>query len=113
MDILYSNIKNRRCELGMSQADLAKKLGYSDKSTIARIEKGETDLGIDKVSAFARALETTPTKLMGLENYSPDFVIDDGEKSFIVELRRLPEERREDIRRMLRAYLALWSKNGR
>lgn len=64
---LYVNIRNRRKELGMSQEELAKKVGYTSRSTIARIEKGEIDISRDKIFAFADALKTTPGDLMGLD----------------------------------------------
>lgn len=62
---LYQNIRNRRKELGMSQEELAKKVGYTSRSTIARIEKGEIDLSRSKIIAIAEALKTTPSDLMG------------------------------------------------
>lgn len=36
----YDNIRNRRIELNLSQEELAKKLGYSDRSAISKIEAG-------------------------------------------------------------------------
>ena len=62
---LYARIKTRRIELGISQEALAKKLGYSDRSTIAKIESGINDITQTKIIAFAEALETTPVYLMG------------------------------------------------
>ena len=62
---LYKRIKQRREELGMSQDELAKKLGYKSRSTIAKIEKGENDITQSKIAAFADALQTTPSYLMG------------------------------------------------
>lgn len=62
---LYKRIKQRREELGMSQDELAKKLGYKSRSTIAKIEKGENDITQSKIAAFAKALNTTPSYLMG------------------------------------------------
>lgn len=62
---LYKNIKKRRLELGMTQSDLAEKLGYSDKSMIAKIESGKVDLAQSKIIAFADALRATPSDLMG------------------------------------------------
>lgn len=62
---LYKRIKQRREELGMSQDELAKKLGYKSRSTIAKIEKGENDITQSKIAAFAEALQTTPSYLMG------------------------------------------------
>lgn len=49
----------------MTQTDLALKMGYADKSMIAKIEKGNVDLPQSKILAFANALETTPGELMG------------------------------------------------
>lgn len=62
---IYSNIKTRRKQLGYTQTELAKKLGYADKSMIAKIEKGQVDLSQSKIMAFAKALETTASALMG------------------------------------------------
>lgn len=65
---LYKRIKKRREELGMSQDELAQKLGYKSRSTIAKIEKGENDITQSKIAAFAQALQTTPGNLMGLDS---------------------------------------------
>ena len=62
---LYKNIKRRRQKLKMTQTDLALKMGYADKSMIAKIEKGNVDLPQSKILAFANVLETTPGELMG------------------------------------------------
>ena len=62
---LYKNIKRRRQQLKMTQTDLALKMGYADKSMIAKIEKGNVDLPQSKILAFANILETTPGELMG------------------------------------------------
>lgn len=62
---LYENIKARRKELGMTQAQLAKKLGYSDRSAIAHIESGKVDLPQSKIVLFADALSTSAGDLMG------------------------------------------------
>lgn len=65
---LYKRIKQRREELGISQDELAKMLGYKSRSTIAKIEKGENDITQSKIAAFAKALQTTPSYLMGWED---------------------------------------------
>ena len=70
MSILNERIKQRREALGMSQAELAELLGYSDRSTIAKIEKGTNDITQSKIEAFAKVLHTTPAYLMGWENNS-------------------------------------------
>lgn len=68
MSILNERIKQRREALGMSQAELAELLGYSDRSTIAKIEKGTNDITQSKIEAFAKVLHTTPAYLMGWES---------------------------------------------
>lgn len=64
---LYKRIKIRREELGMSQQDLATKLGYKSRSSINKIELGENDIPQSKIAAFAMALETSEAWLMGLD----------------------------------------------
>ena len=62
---LYKNIKRLREEKGMSQDSLAKLTGYTDRSSIAKIEKGQVDLQQSKIELFARALGATSQELMG------------------------------------------------
>lgn len=69
MNPLYKNIKNRRIELGMSQEELADKMGYTSRSSIAKIEAGINDIPQSKIQAFAKALNTTPGVLMGWSNF--------------------------------------------
>lgn len=64
---LYENIKRHRKAAKMTQEELAKLTGYTDRSSIARIEKGEIDLPQSKIKQFAEALGTTPSQLMGWE----------------------------------------------
>jgi transcriptional regulator with XRE-family HTH domain len=62
---LYENIKTYRKAAKLTQEDLAKRTGYTDRSSIARIEKGEIDLPQSKIKQFAEALGTTPGQLLG------------------------------------------------
>ena len=64
---LYKNIKKRREELGLSQDALAKKVGYTDRSSIAKIESGKVDLPQSKILEIAEALRIPPGELMGLD----------------------------------------------
>lgn len=64
---LYDRIRARREELNMSQEELAKRLGYKSRSTIAKIESGENDITQSKIVAFAKALGAKPAYLMGWE----------------------------------------------
>ena len=67
---LYRNIRMLREKRGLSQSELASMTGYRDRSSIAKIEKGEVDLSQSKISAFAKALHVTESELMGLTNTS-------------------------------------------
>ena len=67
MDI-GERIKMRREELDMSQAELARKVGYTSRSTITRIERDGNGISQDKIVAIAKALKTTPSYLMGWED---------------------------------------------
>lgn len=62
---LYENIKTCRKAAKLTQEELAHLTGYTDRSSIARIEKGEIDLPQSKIKQFADALGTTPGQLMG------------------------------------------------
>lgn len=84
---LGQNIRTFRERLGLSQEDLAKRLGYKDRSTIAKIESNVNDITQSKIAAIAEALETTPAALMGWEVPSvnlPDNVIP------MPEMRKIP-----------------------
>lgn len=63
----YKRIRDLRIAAGLSQDELAKKTGYNDRSSIAKIEAGKVDLTQSKLVAFANALNTTPGYLMGWE----------------------------------------------
>lgn len=68
MEEVYKNIKKRRLELGMTQSELARLAGYENRSSIARIERGDHDLPQSKIEDIARALKVTPSYLMGWED---------------------------------------------
>lgn len=67
---LYQNIKILREEKGLSQDALAKLTGYTDRSSIAKIEKGQVDLQQSKIELFAKALGTTSRELVGWDDGS-------------------------------------------
>ena len=63
---LAEKIKIRRNELNMSQEELAKKMGYSSRSSINKIENGRP-VSQKIIYRLAKVLETTPAYLMGWE----------------------------------------------
>ena len=60
----YKNTDHER-EKGLSQDTLAKLTGYTDRSSITKIEKGQVDLQQSKIELFAKALGTTSRELVG------------------------------------------------
>ena len=65
---LSSRIRQRREQLGLSQEELAARMGYRSKSSITKLEKGINDLPRAKLEELAAALDTTPAWLMGLSD---------------------------------------------
>ena len=68
---LYTNIKKIRKELHMTQDELAKRTGYTNRSSIAKIEQGSVDLSQTKIQLFAEALGVTSSELMGDDHLVP------------------------------------------
>lgn len=65
----YTNrIRERRKQLGMTQEELATKMGFKTKGSISKIEAGERNLPTSKIKQFAEILDTTPAYLMGWED---------------------------------------------
>ena len=71
MSELSTRLHLRRKELGLSQEELAQRMGYRSKSSITKLEKGINDLPQSKVEELAAALETTPAYLLGLDAPCP------------------------------------------
>lgn len=71
VETLYDRIRLLRNKLGYSQEQLALKVGYADKTSIAKIEAGKVDLPQSKIIAFANALNTSTSFLMdGSEDHA-------------------------------------------
>lgn len=72
--IAYANIKKIRKQRGMSQTELALKVGYADKTMISHIENGKIDLSASKLADIAQALQVSPAYLMGwVDNPDPNY----------------------------------------
>lgn len=64
-EFVGSRIKDRRVELGWTLDELAAKVGYSDKSTLSRVENGKSDMPLKKLDKIAQVLDVTPAYLIG------------------------------------------------
>lgn len=65
-------IRQKRTELGMSQEDLARKMGYQTRNAIYQFEQKD-NMKLSLVEKFATALDTTPAYLMGWDS-DEDFI---------------------------------------
>ncbi len=67
-ETIGDRIRNRRELLGLSQEDLARRIGYTSRSSINKIETGAQQLRQSKIKAIADALDTTVNYILGIDN---------------------------------------------
>lgn len=61
-------IKERRLDLGMTQEELADKVGFKTRASVSRLEGGDRNIPLSKLKKLAEVLETTVGYLMGMED---------------------------------------------
>ena len=109
MSTVGENILLTRKSLGLTQEELAKRMGYKSKSTINKIELGINDIPQSKIVQFAEVLGTTPAHLMGWddeeENPPEELSLSEGEKILVDLFRRVPEDKQELVLQMIRVAL--------
>ena len=120
MSEIGKNIRKLREKRGMSQEELAIKIGYKSKSSINKIELGLNDVSRSKVELIADALYTTPAVLMGwvdeevreqdevLANLVLKLRNDEKMLAWVVKLTDLSEEKRQALTPVIDAFLAVY-----
>lgn len=107
MNVLGERIRQRREELGMTQTELAERMGYKSRSSINKIENGTNDIVQSKVEKFAKVLDTSIGFLMGWDkmpvvhvaevkaekNESDTYYINDDAREYAEFLHKNPEYR--------------------
>lgn len=93
---LGDKIRIRREEAGLSQDELAHKLGYKSRSTIAKLESGVNDLTQSKLKAFAEALNTTVADLLDWDDDAKENDKDEKPYYFDPETARLAQELKDN-----------------
>lgn len=71
----HKKIRALREQQGLSQEALAHKVGYTDRSSIAKIEAGQVSLSATKMARLAQALGVEPGYLAGWSKDAPGNVI--------------------------------------
>ena len=61
-------IKQRRIELGMTQEELASKMGFKTKASISRLESNDRKLPLSKLKKMAMILDVRPSRLKGWDD---------------------------------------------
>lgn len=61
----FERIKMLRMERGMSQDELAKRMGYADRSMLTKIEAGKVEITVKKLKQFAKVFNVDPAYLAG------------------------------------------------
>lgn len=112
MSTVGDNISLLRKRLGLTQEELANRMGYKSKSTINKIELGINDIPQSKIAKFADVLGTTPAFLMGWDeepdetkNSPPVQSITEGEQELLELFRRVPENQQQLVLQMIRVAL--------
>lgn len=95
-------IKQAREALGMTQAELARRMGYSARSTINRIENGSQAFPMKKLDKFAQVLDVTPASLAGFtaadipdglnKEYYIDYIHDSNNPDFLAAIEGTPSD---------------------
>lgn len=94
-------IKLRRCELNMSQDELAHRIGYKSRSSINKIEIGALQLRQKKIKEIATALCTTPAYIMGWEDKTEEVTLTDEQKRVIALYDSLTDQQKAAIDSLL------------
>lgn len=69
------NLKRLRIAKGMSQEELAKALGYTNRSSINKIEIGRSNIPTDKIARTAEVLGVSPLDLFNTVETAVDLEI--------------------------------------
>lgn len=94
-------IRKRRLELGLSQTELARRVGFETKGSISKIENSDRNLNQSKIKLIADALQTSPDYIMGwndteiiIETDNPER---DGKERILRYFEKLSETNRESL----------------
>ena len=109
---LASKVRQRRIELGLSQDDLAQKMGYSSRTSINKIENGRP-CSQKIIARLASALNVSVSYLMGWdENIAKDpvgsaelhveMIMDEDLTEIFEDFKKLDKKKRKIVKDLVR-----------
>ena len=104
--MLGEKIKKFRKSLGMTQVELAKKVGYCNRNAISMIEIGKNDVPTEKLSKIAIALGVNISDL--LEDNKPKINND----TYFIDTSFLNSEEQKELKSLLDMNIIMFMKNG-
>ena len=106
MSTIYERIRARRIELGLTVEELAKKMGYKDKSSISKIENGKTTPSVIAFYKLSQVLECDMNWLAtGISSNMQKSNICKLEEELLNGFRELPEDDKEELMGLLQLKL--------
>ena len=93
--MIGNRIKEMRMEKGWTQEELARKIGYADKTAINKIEKNINDVNQSTIQKFAEAFGCN------IEDFFIATPISDDEIDLILSFREADQVTQESIKRLL------------
>ena len=106
-------IRQKRESLGMTQEELAIKLGYASRSSVNKVENS-SDITMKKIKMYAEALNTSVAYIAGWEeefseeNAKIDAKLskyDISEKEYMIKLGELSKEDKETVYKLIDALI--------
>lgn len=122
-------IRRRRLELGLSQGDMIKALGYKNRNSISNVELGREGLPVKHVYRYAEVLQLPRDDFfrfvigeleeMALSGYKrlrikdqEERTLSDREQDLIENYRRLSKKYQDRVREHVREYLVVEGKEA-
>ena len=99
-------IRIRRETLGLTQDQLASKMGFKGKSSISKIESSENKVTLKTVEKAALALNCTPAFLMGWTEQPASSPIPPAEMAHLEKYRALDAEDQDTVDALTENLLA-------
>lgn len=89
-------IKRERLDQGLSQQELAERLGKKSKTSVCRVETNIEDLTTARVMAYAKALGV-PVERLIKDTDPAKIILTDDERNLIIKLRHIDRGTYENI----------------